>query len=92
MGFKGRRTVLAPGAAASVGAAGRGGARGMRLHNRSPRPAFSRAAEPRGARVGVRDGARAGATGPPPPPRGEEREEPREEGAKGGGGGEGQWV
>lgn len=61
----------------------------MLLHNRPPRPAFSRAPAPRAGRTGDSDGTRAGAAGPGPPPRGEEREE---EGAKGGGGGEGQWV
>lgn len=66
--------------------------RGMLLHNRSSRPAFSRAPEPRGGRAGGRNGARAGAPGPGTPVRGEESAEPREEGAKGGGGGEGQWV
>uniref|UniRef100_A0A4X1TB49 Jun dimerization protein 2 n=5 Tax=Eutheria TaxID=9347 RepID=A0A4X1TB49_PIG len=60
----------------------------MLLHNRPPRPAFSRAPAPRAGRTGDSDGTRAGAAGPGPPPRGEEREE---EGAKGGGGGEG-WT
>lgn len=65
---------------------------GMLLHNRSPRPAFSRAPEPRGGRAREHDGAPAGAAGPEPPLRAEECERPRQEGAKGGGGGEGQWV
>lgn len=65
-----------------------GWVRGMLLHNRSPRPAFSRAP----GRAWDGDGAPAGAAGPQPPRRAEQCEQPREEGAKGGGGGEGQWV
>lgn len=72
----------------ATGAVRAGWVGGMLLHNRSPRPAFSRA--PGRARAG--DGAPAGAAGPKPPLRGERCEQPREEGAKGGGGGEGQWV
>ncbi|XP_053458866.1 jun dimerization protein 2 isoform X1 [Nycticebus coucang] len=81
---------ISPRAAAVPGGCEPGGrAPGVLLHNRSPRPAFSRAPAPPAGRARGLDVARAGAAGPGPPLRGEERARRREEGAKGGGGGEG---